>query len=230
MSRAFSRAAGDFIAFSPGSAASTNGGNQTVLWLWKPDTNVPHGLGIARNAGSATVWGVNPYLDLKYYYTTSGFVSADTYAVGGPWYLFGLSKAAGSSVVRTHVYDYTAATWAHTNWGSLPDSAAGPVAEIRAGWFSGTDILNGKLAAMAIFSGVLSDLAVQGLTASFTSWMALGPLWAIKLNQASVATPVTDQTGGGGNQTSISGTTVSADEPAGWSYGGTQPGRWGVHI
>lgn len=229
MSRAFSRAASDFIAFSPGSAASTNGGNQTTLWLWKPDTNVAHGLGVARNAGGSTVWGVNPYLDLRYYYTVSGFAALDTYAVG-TWYLFGVSKAAGSSVVRTHVYDYTATTWTHTNWTSLSDSAAGPVTELRAGYFGATDILNGKLAAMAIFGSVLSDGAVQALNASFPSWLAASPLWAVKFDQSSVATPVTDQTGGGGNQTSISGTTVSTDEPAGWSYGGTQPGRWGVHI
>jgi hypothetical protein len=47
--------------------------------------------------------------------------------------------------------------------------------------------------------------------------------WAIKLNQASTATSVTDDTGGGGDQTAISGTSVDADDPPGFDYSLSPP-------
>lgn len=233
MSRAFAHATGDYIDFAPGSMATLNGGSQTLLFLWKADTSVQHGLIGAKNVGGSLVWGVNPFTDLKYYYSVApSFVSADTYAIG-TWYLFGISKAAGTSTVRTHVYDYTATTWTHTNWLTLADATNGPVTSVRLAWLlNSTDTLNGKIAAAAAYNTVLSDLTVQGLNSNFNAWMAATPVWAIKLNQTSVATAVTDQTGNGGNQSGISGTSVSADEPAGWSYAGPviQVGRWGVHI
>ncbi len=217
MSRLFSRAAGDFIQFSPGNAATLTGGGQTTVFLWKADTATAHGLMIARNAGGSNVFGVNPYSDTFIYYTAASFVATTAYGTG-TWYLTAITKATGSSAVRVHTYDYTAATWTHTNYGAINDSTAGPVNNLRLGWLSGTDILNGKLAASALYNTVLTDLQIQGMNTTLGSWLALSPVWCVALNQASVATPVNDLTAGGGNQTSISGTAVSADEPAGWSY------------
>lgn len=220
MSRAFLHTSADLIQFNPGNAVNTTGGGQTSLSLWTPDViGSAHGLIIARNTSNSTVWGINPYSDDRIYFTSSGFVATDTIAAS-TWYLLGITKAAGSSQVRTHFYSYTSGLWTHTNWGALSDSASGPVNNMRIGWFSGTDMLTGKIAAMALYNKVLTDLEIEALTTSFDDWLGKSPIWAVKLNQAATTTAVFDQSGGNGNQASISGTTVSASEPAGWSYGG----------
>lgn len=221
MSRAFLHASADYVQFAPGNAANLTGGGMTSLFLWTPDvTAVAHGLIIARNATPATVWGVNPFSDNRAYYTAASSVATDTISAG-VWYLLGFTKVAGAGQqVRSHFYNYTTGLWTHTNWGTLSDATTGPAASLRLGWFSGTDALTGKIAASALYNKVLTDLQIEALTTSFDDWLGQSPVWAVKLNQSSIATSVLDQSGGGGNQAAISGTTVSVSEPAGWSYGG----------
>lgn len=220
MSRLFSRVAQDFIAFSPGACTAFNGGGQTAVFLWKPDTTVAHGLFNARNASNGTVFGFNPFSDGVIYYTASGFVATSSWTATN-WYLVAFSKAAGSSAVRVDTYNYTTAAWTNQTFGNLSDATTGPVAEMRLGWFSASDVLNGKMAAAALYNTVLTTGQLAGMTATLGSWLALSPRWCVGLNQTSVATPVPDLTNLGGNQSAISGTAVSADEPPGWSYSTT---------
>jgi hypothetical protein len=66
---------------------------------------------------------------------------------------------------------------------------------------------------------VLTDTQLQTLDDSDASWMSLSPTWGITFKQASTGTSVPDDTGGGGNQTSITGTSVVSDGPALSGYG-----------
>lgn len=218
MSRQFVHAfANDYVGFAAGNTTALDGGPQTSLMLWKADSVTDHGLLVARNGASGAVYEINPFSDNKIYWTSSGFTSTVTWA-SGVWYLFALTKANGSAAIRGHLYNYDTASWSHTDFGSIGDSTAGPVASMRAGWASSSDRLDGKIAAMALWGSVLSDGQLEGLTTHLSAWMVLSPLWCVRFNQASTATAVVDLTGGGGDQNDISGTSVSADEPAGWSY------------
>jgi len=207
----------DYIAFSPGNAAGLDGGPQTLLVLFKVDSTTDNALIVGRNVSNATVWSVNPASDNKVYFSASGFAATVTLS-NGVWYLLALTKANGSAAVRAHLYNYDAATWSHTDYGTVNDSSAGPITEYRVGWIDSADRLDGKLAAVGLWGSVLSDGQIEGLTAALSAWKALSPAALWGFSQASVATPVPDLTGGGANQTDISGTNVSADEPAGWSY------------
>jgi hypothetical protein len=208
----------DYIAFGAGNAGGLDGGPQTTLMLFKLDSTTDHGLVVGRNAGLSNVWSVNPASDNKAYYSASGFAATVT-LTAGVWYLLGLTKANGSAAVRAHLYDYSAGPpWTHTDYGTISDSSAGPVTEYRVGWIDSGDRLDGKLAAVGLWGSVLSDGQIEGLTTSLAAWKALSPAALWGFNQASTATPVPDLTGGGADQTDISGTSVSADEPASWSY------------
>lgn len=208
----------DFIAFDPGDTAALDGGPITMAVLWKADLNKDGGLMVGRNASNATVWGLNNATDTHVYASmAAGFRQLDTWALD-TWYLTAVTKANGSSAVRAHTYDYTGGTWTHTDYAALADATNGPVTELRIGWYDSSDRLDGKIAAAAVWASALTDGQLEGLTAAMDDWLALSPAWAVQLNQASTSDTVTDLTGGGGDQTSISGTAVAADDPPGWSY------------
>jgi hypothetical protein len=64
----------------------------------------------------------------------------------------------------------------------------------------------------------MSDATVEStITDDMAAWMAGSPNGAWQFNQATTGDDVTDLTGGGGDQSAISGTTVVSD-PAGWTY------------
>jgi hypothetical protein len=224
----------DSVIFSAGTTGAIDGGPITLAVLWKADSVTDLGLIQGRNGAAATIVAVNPFSgDGLNYFTSSGFSSTSAWT-SGVWYLGAWTKANGSAAVRSHTYNYNTATWAHVNHGNVSDSAAGPITDWRVGMTGPADRLDGKIAAAGVWSSVLGDLAIEGMTATLGSWLSLSPAALWGFNQGSTATAVLDLTGGGADQTSISGTAVSADEPPGWSYslgGGTQPGRWGmVHI
>lgn len=221
MSRDFNGNAHDYIQLAAGNASGSNGsGTYAVLWRAFDQRN--HWLIQGLSGANAQVWGLNPYGgDNRCYWSAGGSFSAmDSWAIS-TWYLTVVTKAAGSSGVRSHTYNYASTAWTHTTYATIGDSTNGPVAAIRFGGPVGfADSLNGWFAACAVWAGtVLTDLQIQGLTASMASWMALSPSAAWQCNQASVATPVPDLTAGGADQSAISGTVAdSGTEPPGWSY------------
>lgn len=202
-----------------------------MLALWKADIFKDAGLFAEFNGSAVSIWGINPYSGDGHVYfgTNVGFTATDTWTTG-IWYLTGLTKASGSSTVRCHTYRYDTTTWTHTNYGNVSNGTNGSATELRTGWTSGADRLDGKMAACAVWTSVLTDLQIESLTARMSDWLALSPAWAVQFNQTNVAQNVLDLTNGGGNQSSLSGTSVSADEPSPWAYYTSQPGRWGVHI
>lgn len=147
------------------------------------------------------------------------------------WGLIVVRKVTGTATPRFSIYNFTSAAWTHANAsGTLPNWVApGAGATVRAEWES-FDRLNGRIAVRAAWNSVpwtsdaSGDTAIQsaGLHTSLQNWVNATPsaLWAF--NQASVGTAVTDLTGGGANQSSITGTTaVNGDDPPGFSFGGT---------
>jgi hypothetical protein len=181
------------------------------------------------DGASKTVNGVGPSGSLWTFYCptsnqvtlyngTGGASSATiTLLVSDGWCLIGAGKATGSVAARIHKYVYTTDTWLHADTGALADSGVPATsAAIGAASSTGNVPWNGDIAAVGIWNVVLTDANVESLAHNVTlnNWNQVDGLkgfWT--LDQPDVTLTVTDQTGGGANQTSVTGTTIVTDTP-----------------
>jgi hypothetical protein len=126
-------------------------------------------------------------------------------------------SSGGDIIHSTYLYD--SATWTHTDLGtSLAANSTVGVSAVVLGLAFGSS-LDGPMAAAAVWkSTVLNQTQTQSMPLSMSAIMATSPSAAWRLNQASTSDPVLDVTGGGADQTAVNGTTISTDEPPGWSY------------
>ncbi|WP_307833861.1 DUF4082 domain-containing protein [Actinoplanes italicus] len=86
-------------------------------------------------------------------------------------------------------------------------------------WVSGVARLVGDMECAAAWTRALSDDEVSTLAASLGAWLCTGPAGFWVLDQAAVSIPVRDWTGGGANQVSTVGTSVSANSvPIGYGH------------
>ena len=130
------------------------------------------------------------------------------------WYVIGATKTSGNTA-----YSYTMApvggSWTQGTSGSSADGSGVDSIVFGKGVIGGGKF---DIAAAAQWATPLTISAIQALgTTSMAAWLAGSPSAAWQFNQASTGTSVTDLTGGGANQTALSGTSVVAD-PAGWTY------------
>jgi len=147
----------------------------------------------------------------------AGFGSAPAPA-DSLWSLVLVTKAAGTATPRIHIYNYNTATWHHSDaTATLPALAAGRDS-VQFGGGPG-NFYAGRCAAAAAWDGVvLSDVQIETMEAALQAWADLAPDAGWKLNQASIATPVEDFTGGGADQTAITGTTVASNGPVPFDF------------
>lgn len=140
----------------------------------------------------------------------------------GQWYLVAVTKTAGTSAVRFHAFDMAAGTWTRADASSTSVTPTWTPTSARIGNGTGaspTQGWNGSIAAAAAWNRALSDAELDRLPYSLAAWLAAGPSAMWVLDQHSTATPVLDLTGGGADQTSISGTSVSTLSVPVLSYG-----------
>jgi hypothetical protein len=139
------------------------------------------------------------------------------------------SKATGAVNPRVHFYRFDTGVWVHED----AATAVGNGANVTGGqiWHgtldASTNTLDGKLAVTGLWGSVLSDANVEALETGRATqrWMDLAPLGLWDFNQGSTAIPVRDVTGGGADETSVTGTTVvTGDDPASWIFGVSPPG------
>ena len=220
MSRQFDTAAGaDYITFSAG-AAPPDQGPFTIAVLAKASSVAGFTGWMARGSKAGTaVWG----------FLTSNNAGPKLFAendfgngVSGlstSWRWYVMSKAAGSNLPRIHVWDLSGA-WSHTDNSANVGDGTGPIDAIYVGGNgSGSNGWRGSIAVVATWASALSDGAIESAcTLAASATYSATPAWMIRLNQASTATSVTDDMGGGGNQSAITGTSVDADDPPGYSY------------
>lgn len=222
MSRAFNGSS-DFITFSVGAAANLPVGALTTAFLWKPDTSHRGGLLDGKDGGAVRRVGVNPFDNAggNVFFATNGSTSTSYSAYIAQWAVLAFTKPAGAGqTVRAHLYEYDVGTWVHTNLGAESNSNA--ITQLFVGSFDPGQFLDGNLAAIGLWTGTaLADAAFEagtGFQTSLANWFVQTPSVLWRFNQASTATAVTDLMGSGADQTAISGTTVSADDPPGFSY------------
>jgi hypothetical protein len=218
MSRAF--AITDKIIITPSVSVPQNQGNVTLMALIKPITNIANDHWIAQGytSANAALWGLL-YTSSKFY-NENNFGSGNGAPVLTDWMWAGYTKATGSVKPRWHFHNLTAATaWSHVDDGSNVADGSGTISKFAIGGHgtSGTG-MQGSIAAIAMWSSVLSDATIETACASAAALAASSPSMGFLLNQAATTTAVTDFTGHGSTQSSLTGTTVDSDDPPGFSY------------
>lgn len=216
------------VSFSSG-AASFDQGPITIAVLLKGSASLAGAFGIAvmgRNSTPANVWSLAMFD--RQLFMENDFVGGPQITTGDWLWVVVTHPSAGTP--RWHVQDVTiAGAWSHVDEvsGTVGDGT-GPVASVYvgAGDGSGSSTFRGWIAAVAVWGSALSDAAVQAAcTLNATDLAAASPAWGTLWDQTSTGTPVSDFTGGGGNQTAILGTTADAGEnPPGFSYSLSAPG------
>lgn len=217
MSRLFNGVS-DEMEFASGASSSLPTGAFTFAVLWRPNAVHSGGIIVGRDANANHHIEVRPNLDGNVYIAETGSTTTPYAAYVGQWALLVFTKAAGNSVVRSHLYRYDTAVWAHANLGAIADDTA--ITRILVGNHNNT-FLNANLAVMGIWAGTqLADATLEnsGMITALTNWETLAPTTLWRFNQTSTATPVMDLMGGSADQTSITGTSVSVDNPPGFSF------------
>jgi hypothetical protein len=225
MSRQFSTGAGsDSITFSPGGAPPDQG-PITVAVLAKSASVAGFTMWMVRgNKAGSGVWSILTSNNVGPKLFAENDFGNGVAGLSTSWRWYVMTKAAGSALPRIHVWDLSGA-WSHTdNTVNTGDNTGAIDAIIVGGNGSGSNGWRGSIAVVATWESVLSDAAIEAaMTLAAADTFAATPDWMIRLNQASTATSVTDDTGGGGDQTAITGTSVDADDPPSYDYDLTPP-------
>src|SRR5215211_7491725 len=197
-----------------GVGALPGGGSAlTVLCVWKP-LAVEAGALVRVQASGGTAYAINQFSDSNVYFSNSNFdFGSIPYTAADGWMITGFSKAGGSAAAKAHKYVFATGTWTHPSVGTLSGPAATPDL-VRFGVFTAGQFGAIRLAAVAVWGAALADATIETLGMALPDWLALSPapaaLWPF--TQASTSTPVQDATGGGADQSAITGTTVVADD------------------
>lgn len=214
--RAFTRTLPDQVNFSPGSAPA-NQGNITAMVLLK--TSDLYGWFLTGTKAGSSVWAMGR--DTGKWFTWNDFGAGITFDPAGHWCWVGFTRSSGNA--RWHFKDYTAGgAWAHTDSGFNPGNGTGPIDAIQVSGYGGGGVhILGSVAVAFTANSALADLAVEAACTSNAADALAVASWMTLWNQTSTATAITDVTGGGGNQSSITGTSIDADEPPSfnWSLG-----------
>lgn len=201
-----------YIQFSAGAFAAA-ARPITVAMLWRPNTSQSFQGLIDVRTTTGTVFAL--LTDSGSYFHNSDF-SGIAQVANSQWTYLGLTIPA-SNPPRWHIRREDTGAWVHANASNI--TLSGTIAAVRVGYWDGARLL-GHVAATGLWESALSDGDHEAVgVAALQDWLDSAPsaLWAF--NQASLADPVLDLTGGGADETAEVGTmAVSATEPPGWSY------------
>lgn len=220
----------DKMAFGIGAITANPGGPRgacTLAVLLRRNANaVWHGIWeLAKSTlDDCATMEISDTNTITYSYGTGVFTqsSAITVTTSDNWCIIGWTKTAGTSAPT--FYKNILGGAFSTEAGASVVSSGAIADHVNVGFWQddlgNTDWGNVDIAKAAYWdTSVLNSTQLQTLDDSDSAWLALSPTWAITLNQASTATSVPDDTGGGGGQTSITGTSVLTTGPALSGYG-----------
>lgn len=228
MSRAFNGGtAADSITFSAGNAPPDQG-PITIAVLAKASTVTGWtGYAVRGFVTSTASWalltsnnaGAKLFMENDFGSGVAGLTTS--------WAWLVATKASGSALPRFHVFPI-GGSWTHSNNTANVGDGSATVNKIVVGGDGAGGVSSswrGSIAVVATWDTALADLAIEAAcTTNAADTFAASPKWMIRLNQASTATSVSDDTAGGGNQSAISGTSVDVDDPPGYNYALTASG------
>lgn len=132
------------------------------------------------------------------------------------WYLFACTWAGGTATPRFHIHDESG--WTHQNaTAATPGNLSTLTASdpISVGQVAATGFWNGDVVCAGIKKADRTDAQIEALSrTSFLVWKNFGFDWLVGFDDAGT---ITNEMGGGGDETSRVGTSVVADPP-GWVF------------
>lgn len=138
--------------------------------------------------------------------------------VAGEWYFVSVGKASGNQRPRVHFYRYSTDAWVHENTGANIVNANTPVG-LSIGGRVADQFMPGDISIAGFWASELTDAQVERLPFDIKQWYSLTPTGLWLFDQADVSMSVPDLTGNGGNQSAITGTSVSTLSVPSFSYG-----------
>lgn len=207
-----------YAAISSVGALPQNGAPISVWWMIRPAVSSDFGVYVGLESGSDRL-GILSVIG-KYFTTGDG--------AGGPtpvvseWQIIGYddNNGGGGTVRWHHCTDLDGTpTWAHSD-GTAGGDRSGVVDVLRLGIAPGGFRMRGHIAAGAIAAGRLGDAGFEALgVTDMATWVAAADL-AWQMNVSVGSTALADLTGGGADQTSLTGTPTldNAEEPPNWTY------------
>jgi hypothetical protein len=211
--RHFTAASTDSITLSLGNLAFNYGPGSMAFIINATTlggTVVPFSAGATNTIGYRIQTAANGLLNSVLNGTGSAMTSPTM--VTGSWYLVGHCKATGTATPKLHVYDYGASTWTHQNGSGTQANSSIPVTRAAFGAIQATgNNWDGDILMGAVWNVQLTDLQFEQLAYDRNAWFAsAAPVAYWELYQDATTQSVTDATGGGANQSAISGTSISA--------------------
>jgi hypothetical protein len=129
----------------------------------------------------------------------------------GEWYLIGCSKAAGTVAPRHHIYRYSDGTFVHENNAATVADWSLPATSTFLGALAGgtLNFWDGDIETVGFWNRVLTDAEFENLPFTLAAWYASAPVGLWALDQSATAQKTVDLSGGGANESAITGTSVS---------------------
>lgn len=223
----------DVLQCASGAAADMTYGTLSFI-VKRLSTSTSHAViapHTAGGVGSGLRFGWTQFDDAE----LSGASGGSVVGINGPgvadiWRLLAWRKETGVATPRLSHFNYSTQTWTHTNGNLAIADGNAPSADgtIRFGTGQFAGFGHFRIAAAALWSNSLpwspdaaGDTAIEaeGLETTYQSWLDNNPTSAWKFNQSSVDTSVEDNSlAGTADQSAITGTTVSVDDPTGFDY------------
>jgi len=151
------------------------------------------------------------------------FDVGDAITTANGWVIVAISRAAGSSIPRVHIYRDP--TWRHADMGGAVGDATSTTGFVIGALDPGEAFLNGNVLIAAGWDSALSDGAIVNLKDGYQAWIDAAPVELIRCNAASGL--VSTATGGSMSETGRTNTSVATgDVPSWWSdtLSGSGPG------
>lgn len=151
----------------------------------------------------------------------SGSVSAPTitWTSSDGWVLVAVCKATGTATPRYGKYVYSTGTWSFEDAGSTTGNANSAFIQTNIGHRANDQRFDGQIAVVGVYDYKLTDDQIKALAFTLSAWYAMKPKGLWVFDQADTAIKVIDRSGGGANESSLTGTTVGTSSPPSFSYG-----------
>lgn len=178
-------------------------------------------VGLHNSAGTNTLYFQISPTDLLVLGSSGGEATSTlTVLTSSSWVLVAVTKASGSATPRFHRLVYSTNVWTHeAGSGAITDGGSpGAGGTFRTAWQTG-DLFQGDIAAIGIWPSALSDSQVEALAYSLAHWHAVAPQAMWVFDQSATMQSVLDWTGGGANQSSLTGTAVATTSVPVLGYG-----------
>ncbi len=141
------------------------------------------------------------------------------------WYFAAMTKATGSVVGRSHIYDYAAGTWTHANCATAMANSGVPTTRGSIGQNgSGNSFtFDGDISTVGVWNVELTDAQLEPMAFDLLSWFIVQPKGLWQLDQETTSQKVIDLSGNGANQSSLTGTSLGTVSVPVFSYGASLP-------